>query len=224
MERLRDFPAAGSRGNGRGLKRVQTKLFVEERQAQSAITHFQSILKGKPTDLDALFGLALAHKKMGRIDLAIGELERARQMSPRDGGVLRELGICYFLNGRLDDASSVLGESLVIDPNDILSLYYMGRTFQEKGDLEGSLKSYLRAKEINPNLVDLYYSLAMVYGKRGDRCNSHRNFGTYFDKRGAVKNALFHFKKAVQHCDEEEGIQQEIRRLERALKEESKEM
>jgi len=224
MERLRDSPAAGSRGNGGDLKRVQTKLFVEERQAQSAITHFQSILQGKPTDLDALFGLALAHKKMGRIDLAIGELEQARQLSPQDGEVLRELGICYFLNGRLDDAVSALRESLVARPKDILSLYYMGRAFQEKGDLDGSLKSYLRAKEINPDLVDLYYSLAMVYGKKGDRCNSHRNFGTYFDKRGEVKNALFHFQRALQYCDEKEGIQQEIRRLERALKEESKEM
>lgn len=174
--------------------------------------------------MDALFGLALAHKKMGRIDLAIAELERARHLSPQDGGVLRELGICYFLNGRLDDAVSALRESLVAHPKDILSLYYMGRAFQEKGDLDGSLKSYLRAKEINPGLVDLYYSLAMVYGKRGDRCNSHRNFGTYFDKRGEVKNALLHFQRALQYCDEKEGIQQEIRRLERVLKEESKEM
>ena len=128
------------------------------------------------------------------------------------------------MNGRLDDAVSMLRESLVIHPNDILSHYYMGRAFQEKGDLEASLKSYLRAKEINPNLVDLYYSLAMVYGKMADRCNSHRNFGTYFSKRGPVKNALFHFRKALEYCDEKEGIQEEIRRLERALKEESKEM
>ena len=97
MERLRDSPAAGSRGNGRGLKRVQTKLFVEERQVQSAITHFQSILKERPTDLDALFGLALAHKKMGRIDLAIGELERARHLSPRDGGGTTGAGDMLFL-------------------------------------------------------------------------------------------------------------------------------
>jgi tetratricopeptide (TPR) repeat protein len=100
----------------------------------------------------------------------------------------------------------------------------MGRAFQEKGDLESSLKSYLRAKELNPDLVDLYYSLAMVYGKRGDRCNSHRNFGTYFNKRGEARNALFHFRKALQYCDEKEGIEQKIRRLERALKEETKEM
>ena len=171
MERLRDTPERALKGNGKGLKRVQAKLFVEERESQTAIKHFLSILKGKPIDVDGLYGLALAYKKMGRIDLAIEELERARHVSAQDGEVLRELGICYFLNGRLDDAVSLLRKSLVIHSGDILSLYYMGRAYQEKGDLEASLDAYLRAKEINQDFVDLYYSLAIVYGKRGDRCN-----------------------------------------------------
>jgi len=218
---LRDSPARGLKGNGKGLKRVQAILFVEERQAQTAVKHFQSILKGKPIDLDGLYGLALAYKKMGRIDLALGEFERARHLSPQDGGVLRELGICYFLHGRLDDAVSVLKESLVIHPEDVLSLYYMGRAYQEKGNLEASLNAYLRAKEINPDIVDLYYSLAMVYGKRGDGCNSHRNFSTYFSKKGEVKDALIHLRKALKYCEEEEEIQEEIRRLKKALKDET---
>ncbi|UCD71213.1 MAG: M48 family metalloprotease [Syntrophobacterales bacterium] len=224
MGRLREIPERALKENGKDLKRVQAKLFVEERGTQTAIKHFQSILKGKPNDLDGLYGLALAYKKMGRIDLAIGELERARHLSPQDGGIIRELGICYFLNGRLDDAVSILRESLVIHPGDILSLYYMGRVYQEKGNLEASLDTYLMAKEINPDIVDLYYSLAVIYAKRGDRCNSHRNFSTYFDKRGEVKNALNHLRKALRYCDEQAEIQEEIRRLERALKEETKEM
>jgi predicted Zn-dependent protease len=223
MERLRDAPPESTlKENGKGLKRVQAKLFVEERESQTAIKHFQSILKGEPTDLDGLYGLALAYKKMGRVDLAIEELERARHVSPQDGVVLRELGICYFLNGRLDDAVSLLRESLVIHPGDILSLYYMGRAYQEKGNLEASLDAYLKAKEINPDIVDLYYSLAIVYGKRGDQCNSHRNFSTYFNRRGEVKDALIHLRKASEYCNEKPEIQEEIRRLERVLKEETK--
>jgi predicted Zn-dependent protease len=224
MERLRDSPPKAVRGNGKDLRRVQVKLFVEEREARTAVIHYQSILQGKPTDVDARYGLALAYKKMGRIDLAIGELERARHQSPQDGGVLRELGICYFLNGRLDEAVSLLRESLVIHPRDTFSLYYMGRAYQEKGDLQAALDSFLKAKEINPNIVDLYYSLAMVYGKMGDRCNSHRHFGTYFKERGEARYALVHFRKALQYCGEKEGIQEEVRRIEKALKEEKKEM
>jgi predicted Zn-dependent protease len=224
MGRLRDVPEATPKGNGADLKRVQAILFVEEREAESAVRHFQSILQRKPADVDALFGLALAYKKMGRVDLAIGELERANQVSPEDADVLRELGICYFLNGRLDDAISTLRKSMTISQRDILSLYYMGRAFQEKGDLEASLDSYMKAKRINPEFVDLYYSLAMVYGKMGDRCNSHRYFGTYFNKKGEVKDAMTHFRKALDYCEEKEAIQQEIRDLERALKEQKEEM
>jgi predicted Zn-dependent protease len=218
MERLRDFPPRAPKGKGRDLKRVQATLFVEERVARTAVTHFQSILKGNPADADALYGLGLAYKKMGRIDLAIGKFERARHLSPEDGDILRELGICYFSHGRLDDAVSVLKESLAIHPKDILSLYNMGRAYQEKGDLEASLDAYLRAKEINPDVVDLYYSLAMVYGKRGDACNSHRSFSSYFSKRGETKYALTHLEKALKYCEEGEEIKTEIRRLKKGLK------
>jgi predicted Zn-dependent protease len=224
MERLRDSPPKAVRGNGKDLRRVQAKLFVEEREARTAVIHFQSILKGRPTDVDARYALALAYKKMGRMDLAIVELERARHQSPQDGGVLQELGICYFLNGRLDEAISLLRESMVIHPRDILSLYYMGRAYQEKGDSQAALDSFLKAKKINPDIADLYYSLAMVYGKMGDRCNSHRHFSTYFKKRGEARYALGHLRKALQYCDEKEGMQEEIQRLEKALEEEKKEM
>ncbi len=224
MERLRDSPTRAFKEAGKDLKRVQAILFVEERESQVAIKHFESILNRKAADVDGLYGLALAYRKMGRIDLAIGPLERARHLSPKDGGVLRELGICYFLQGRLDEAGSVLKESLGIHPKDILSLYYMGRTYQEKGNLEASLDAYLRAKEINPDMVDLYYSLAMVYGKRDDACNSHRNLSAYFSKRGELKYALIHLEKALDYCEETGEIKEEIRRLEKALKDETRKM
>jgi len=221
MERLRDVPVSAPKENGKGLKRVQAKLFVEERDSRSAVRHFQSILQREPTDVDSLYGLALAHRKMGRGDLAIGELERARHLSPQDGGVLRELGICYFLSGRLDDAVSVLRESLAIHPRDFLSLYYVGRAYQEKGDLEASLDSYLKAREINPDIVDLYYSLAIVYGKRGDLCRSHRNFSAYFRRRGDLEYALTHLRKALDTCEGKEQLEEEIRRLEGAIQRET---
>jgi predicted Zn-dependent protease len=223
MERLRDSPPKTSKGKGKGLKRIQTTLFVEERAAQTAVIHFQSTLKGNPTDVDALYGLGLAYKKMGRIDLAIGKFERARQASPKDGDILRELGICYFSRRRLEDALSVLRESLAVRGGDILALYYMGRAYQEKGNLDASLDAYLKAKAINPGMVDLYYSLAMVYGKMGDSCKSHRNFSTYFRKKGEAKYALVHLRKALQYCGEKAEIQKEIRKLEGTLKKEETE-
>jgi tetratricopeptide (TPR) repeat protein len=100
----------------------------------------------------------------------------------------------------------------------------MGRAYQEKGDLEASLDAYLRAKKINPDIVDLYYSLAMVYGKKGDACNSHRSLSTYFSKRGEAKYALIHLEKALKYCEEKEEIQEEIRRLRKAAKDEKGKM
>lgn len=221
LERLRDSPPRARDGEDKELKRVQTKLFVEERHAQSAVVNFQSILKENPNDLNAIYGLALGYKKMGRIDLAIRELERARQRAPRDGDIARDLGICYFLRGKLDDAVSMLRESLAINGGDILSLYYMGRAYQEEGDLDAALEAYLKAKSMSTEIVDLYYSLGTVYAKKGDACKSHRNFSIYFDKTGEFKRALDHLKQASRYCAEQNEIQGEISRLEKLLKEEA---
>ena len=78
----------------------------------------------------------------------------------------------------------------------------------------------MRVKKINPDIVDLYYSLAMVYGKRGDGCSSHRNFSIYFSKKGEAKYALIHLRKALKYCEDRREIQEEIRRLKKALKDE----
>jgi predicted Zn-dependent protease len=221
LEKLRDSSPRARDGEEKELKRVQAKLFVEERRPQTAVEYFQSILKGNPNDLDAIYGLALGFKKMGRIDLAIGELERARGLAPRDGDIARDLGICYFSRGMLAEAVSVLRESQAINRGDILSLYYMGRAYQEKGDLDAALEAYLKAKSMSTEVVDLYYSLGMVYGKKGDVCKSHRNFSIYFDKTGEFKRALDHLKQASRYCAEQDEIKVEISRMEKLLKEEA---
>lgn len=186
------------------FKRVQIKAFVEEREPHVAVTHFQSFIDANPKDLDGYYGLALAYRKMGRLDRSIEALQSATSFAPNDLDLLRERGISHFLSGKLDQAMEDLesarprASSGASQNNDLSTLYYLGRTCQEKGELSKALAFFLKVKKGSPLFTDVYLNLGSVYGRMDQKGLSHFYFGKYFKLRGDQKNALLHFGKAIE--------------------------
>ncbi len=204
------------------FKRIQVKTFVEEREPNVALTHFQSIIDPNPQDLDGLLGLGLAYKKMGRLDKSMEVLERARSIAPEDMVILRELGIIYFLSGRLDQAITNLENvysamDIRRGHEDPLNIYYLGRGYQEKGNFSKALPLLLKVQKMEPEFIDVYHSLGSIYGRMGQKGISHFYFGKYFKLRGDRKNALLHFRTALEWLEkgspERDNVQQEIKEL-----------
>lgn len=204
------------------FKRIQVKTFVEEREPNVALTHFQSIIDSNPQDMDGLLGLSLTYKKMGRLDKSMEVLESARSIVPEEMVILRELGIIYFLSGRLDQAITILEKvystiDVRRDREDPLNLYYLGRGYQEKGNFSKALPLLLRVKKINPEFIDVYHNLGSIYSRMGQKGISHFYFGRYFKLRGDRKNALLHFRTALEWLEkgsiERENTEQEIKEL-----------
>ncbi|MGB9627648.1 MAG: M48 family metalloprotease [Thermodesulfobacteriota bacterium] len=201
-----------------GFKKIKAKAFVEEREPNVAVTHFQSLIDQHPKELEGYYGLGLAFRKMGRLDKSTESFQEARSLNPRDPDVLRELGIVYFLSGKIDQAIEVLeaGRSFSSDP-DHLALYYLGRGYQEKGNLEKALSLFLEVKKEIPDFVDIYLSIGSVYGRMGEKGLSHFYYGKHFKLKGDKTNALLHFRTALEWLErgmpEREEAQREIREL-----------
>jgi len=205
------------------FKRVQIKAFVEEREPQVAVTHFQSLIDTNSQDLDGYYGLGLAYRKMGRLDKSIEALQRAHSFAPNDLDILKERGVAYFLSGKLEQAVEDL-ETVRSTPlagggqnNDLLILYYLGRTYQEKGEFFKALPLFQRVQQEVPFFIDVYLNLGSVYGRLEQKGLSHFYFGKYFKMRGDQKNALLHLKTAVELLErgspEREEAQWDIREL-----------
>lgn len=205
------------------FRKLQTKVFVEEREPHLAIHHFQSLVDSSPRNADAHYGLGLVYKKMGRLDKSIEALQSAHALAPNDVDVLRELGIVFFLSGKLDLAIKHLemipsllktGGSWADDPS---SLYYLGRSHQEKGDFMQALPLFLKVKKDYPEFIDVRHNLGSVYGRLGQKGLSHVHFGHYFKLRGDPKNALLHFRTSLEWLErgspERAEAQREIREL-----------
>jgi predicted Zn-dependent protease len=203
------------------FKRVQSKAFVEEREPDVAVNYFESLVKTNPKDVDGIYGLGLAFKKMGRLDRSIESFQSGLSLSPKDPDLLRELGIVYFLSGKLGQAAGKLEAARSVlegDENtDLLTLYYLGRTFQEKGDLTSALPLFLKVQKEMPEFPDVYNNLGSVYGRMGQTGRSHFYFGKHFKLIGDRRSALLHFRTADQELEkgssEEEEVLREIREL-----------
>jgi predicted Zn-dependent protease len=203
------------------FKRVQAKVFVEEREPDVAVNQFGSIVKANPQDVDGIYGLGLALEKMGRLDKSTEVFQSGLSLSPKDPDLLRELGIVYLLSGKVDPAIENLEASRSVSipdqDSDLLTLYYLGRAYQEKEDLANALSLFLKVQKEMPEFVDVYLNLGSVYGRMGQKGLSHFYFGKHFKMRGDGRNALLHFKTALEWLEkgspEREEVQQEIKEL-----------
>lgn len=205
------------------FRRIQAKAFVEEREPHVAISHFQSMVDANSQDLDGYYGLGLAYKKVGRLDKSIEVFQAGLSLSPKEGDVLRELGIAYFLSGKLEQAIEKLeavrssSSASAGQDDDLLALYYLGRAYQEKGDFANALPLFLKVKKEMPEYIDVYFSLGSVYGRMGQKGLSHFYFAKHFKLRGEMKNALLHFRTALEWLErgspERDEAQREIKEL-----------
>jgi predicted Zn-dependent protease len=196
---LIDHPTAAG-----DLKKIQIRLFIKERGEMTGIDHFSSLVKEKPGDINALYGLGTSYIMAGRAKEAIPLLTEALKISPEDGCIMRELGIGYFQAKEIDKALQSLQAALNFFPSDTTILYYLAQAHQEQGKWDQSLVLYRQVLEIDPQRTEIYYNLGVVYSMKELLGPAHESFGFYFKYTGKKETALFHFKKALQYYQDEE--------------------
>ncbi|MGQ9693917.1 MAG: M48 family metalloprotease [Thermodesulfobacteriota bacterium] len=204
------------------LKRIQTKLLVEEKELSRTATFFENWVKREPEEGEAYFGWGLVQKKIGALDRAIISLTKASTLLPQDGEVLRELGISFFLRGDLSAAEKNLEKARSLSPQDYLVHFYLGRVYAEKKITDAALQFLLQAKALRPEFADVYYHLGQAYGAKNMLGQAYQNFGYYYKIMGDHKTALLHFQKAQQYfpplAAEAQQINKEIQELSSAPK------
>lgn len=199
------------------LKRIQTKLLVEEKEMSRTAIYFENWLKRAPEEAEAYFGLGLIQKKMGALDRAIISLTKASSLAPHDGEICRELGLVFFLRADLPAAEKNLEKARTLSPQDYLVYFYLGRVYAEEKKTEAALQSLLKARDLRPEFAEVYYHLGQAYGTKNLLGPAYQNFGYYYKLMGDHKTALLHFQKAQQYLNpqtpEGQKINKEIEEL-----------
>jgi len=184
------------------LKKLQIRLFLNEKGGAEGINKFSSLLRGNPGDANTLYGLGVSYVMVGRVNKATTALSKALQAAPGDGYIMRELGIAYFQAQEVDKALDALQAASDAFPRDTNLLFYLAQGYQEKGQWDQALSFYQHVLKLDPRRVEIYHNLGVVYDKKGLLGPAHEHFGLYFKEKGEQETALFHFRKALEHTQD----------------------
>lgn len=93
---------------------------------------------------------AATAREAGRLDDAQAALDRAREMSPDSGVVLRELARVEAARGAFDAAETHARRAVMLDPGDGEAHAVLGEVLEAHGRLRDAAASFTRAANIDP--------------------------------------------------------------------------
>jgi len=201
-----------------GYGRIKTILYLDDKNLNSKLNTLHNKLKEDPDDIEALYGLAVVQRKMGKITESFEYFNRALSLSPDDADILRDLGIGYFSIGKIKDAINVLRKAYLLNEKDLDTILYLGRAYEVSEDYSTALNLYKKYQKGSPDNINFYHKLAMMYGKLEKHGESHYNFGTFFKKKNKPKSALFHFKAALNHLSPDSEMAGKIKKEMESIK------
>jgi tetratricopeptide (TPR) repeat protein len=189
-----DVPAAALQAYQRGVK------LLAERRSDDGRQSLAVALKLYPNYFDAHFALGLELLRLGRFDEAIGELEQARVINPKDSRVYHTFGLVLFQQKKYGLAATVFAAALQLNPSDAEAQLMRGAALIEIGHLDEAEAALLNADQLSAHkLAIIHLHLARVYEKRKER--------------GRAADALEHYLKLAPEVKNADAIREAIKKL-----------
>ena len=205
------YTARGKESIVGGFRRIQVEMLMEERNLEPVLARFRSELEKNPSDVNALYGLAVVQAKLGQTKDAEANIRSALRLAPEDPDILRDAGIIAYLAGRYPDAAQFLRKAYQVNDADAETVLYLGKAYEQTGDYFTALELYRKAQSAGIADDQIIYGLATAYGQLNNPGESHYWFGTYFKKKNKKDSALFHYRAALGRFPADSDRAREIR-------------
>lgn len=103
-----------------------------------AVAQFEQVLRLAPGNWDALFGLAIGERALGRWNEAVGHFHQAERLNPRRAPTRSALGHTLVYLRRYSEAREVSDRGLGFAPSNHDLIHLKAMTFLAQGDLAGA--------------------------------------------------------------------------------------
>jgi Flp pilus assembly protein TadD len=88
--------------------------------------------------------------KQGKIEEAIGALQKAVELNPKDAAVRQNLAYAYDRQGRVDDAIIQYQKAIELNPRDSVARNNLGVLYNKTGRYDEAIRELEKALEIDP--------------------------------------------------------------------------
>ncbi|MDI6797169.1 MAG: tetratricopeptide repeat protein [Desulfatibacillaceae bacterium] len=132
-----------------------------------ALNLWTDTVQKAPHNPRARVNLADALQSLGRHDLALGHLEKAREISPATATIYGGLGWAYLELGDIDKAFDNLEKAISLEPKRAVLHMLMALTLVRMGEKDAAIKSYETALQLDPHIFRARYNLANLLLEKG---------------------------------------------------------
>ena len=206
-----------NRASSEDFKRFQILVLAQYGDPQRAKNRFQQLAKEGTSPLLIHYGMGWVNLREKNLDGAVTEFQTALSLKPHDPYVLRDLGQTYLQKRDLNAAIQNLSQASLMNPRDSSAAFFLGRAYLEKGDNLLALENFQRAMKIGAGDEEIFQYLGKVYGNLGDLGPAHYNLGRFFQRRGEMDKAVFHYKIALKNSannpELKDTVEKEIKKL-----------
>jgi TolB-like protein/tetratricopeptide (TPR) repeat protein len=105
----------------------------------------------------------------GRIDEALTNIERARELDPLEPGLKANVGVIYYFGRRYDQAIDELKELLETDPGFSTAHWGLGLAYEQKKMYAESIAEFEKVGGLEDSGPNTVASMGHVYAAMGDR-------------------------------------------------------
>ena len=115
-------------------------LYMDSDRPADAVVVLQQLLARRPRDTGVMVRCGTCYRKLGLLESAASEFERAARMAPGSAEARYNLGRVYDLMGRFDDALDQHRTAIELAPDDAEPHYRLGVTFARKQEFEEAVQ------------------------------------------------------------------------------------
>lgn len=201
-------PAAARFGLGR--------VALAQGDARAAAGHFEAALAAQPGASEVRSPLAIAYRKLGRVDDARKALEGygegrvtfpdplMQQVAALNTGSRQYVttGTTALQEKRFAVAAQAFRKALDADPADSAAWAGLGVAQEGLRDLPGAEASYRKALELDPANARAHYNLGTLLAARGDRQEGIKHLETAVRLDPESRDALFNLGQALTEAGE----------------------
>ena len=139
---------------------------VSQGRIEEAISYYRELVRSGPEDVQGHIHNNLGYALLiaGRVEDALGPLQRARALQPANPQVHNNLGLVHFSAGRWEEAVGSLRRAVELQPDYQEAHANLARALTTTGDPDGALREFRAALRLEPDssavLTDLAFLLA----------------------------------------------------------------
>lgn len=141
--------------------------------ATQAVTNAQKRNQDLPQVLLAVCALRTI---AGHAEDAIGECQRAIELSPNSGEAYRRLGLAYEANNQINEAAAAFKKTIDFAPDDFRTYQTLGTFFRRRGRYEEAVQTFTDMVRHAPDASSSHYTLAVAHGDAGNFAEAEKQF------------------------------------------------